>query len=438
MKKIHVIIGTLLLSSVTIFAQIKKDKNKLTGTISDAVNGIKIDSVKVSFLGNSVFSDANGSFILQIPKNKAGKSKEYVLTFSKNNFDTLTVKVPFNEVENITVKIKSPYPLRNIFHLFDNPNIPDQGPKESIQTAKCAEDKIETDLIGGQLNRHNFIYIGENNRRICLVLNGKLAWHYDTEDTWEDDDIWLLSNGNVLHAHMKYIEEITPMKEIVWRYDNPVGTEIHTCQPIGIDKVLFLQNQGNASVVRLYNKVTRKFEFEKELKELNGGPHGQARRFRLNADGTYLAAAMSNNKIFEYDKDFNLIRTINTGPMWSGVKLKNGNYLVQNEKEAKSIEFDKDGKIVWQVTIEELQSQIDKLAPGLGKITSPQTCERLANGNTVIFTRFCDANIPQAIEVTPDKKIVWILKDWKNLGDSVSAQFLNEPGYPEVPGDTNH
>jgi hypothetical protein len=76
MKKIHVIIGTLLLSSVTIFAQIKKDKNKLTGTISDAVNGIKIDSVKVSFLGNSVFSDANGSFILQIPKNKAGKSKE--------------------------------------------------------------------------------------------------------------------------------------------------------------------------------------------------------------------------------------------------------------------------------------------------------------------------------------------------------------------------
>ena len=438
MRKINIIIGTLLLYSVTIFSQIEKDKTKLTGTISDIVNGIKIESVKISFLGNSTFSDANGSFTLQIPKNKLGKSKEYVLTFSKNNFDPLTLKVPVNEIEDIAVKMKSPYPLRNIFHLFQNPNIPDQGPKESPQTPKCAEDKVVADLVGGQLNRHNFIYIGENFHRICLVLNGKLAWHYDTQDSWEDDEVWLLSNGNVLHAHMKYIEEINPMKEIVWRYDNPEGTEIHTCQPIGVDKVLFLQNEGNASIVRLYNKVTKKFEIEKELKELNGGPHGQGRRFRLTADGTYVAAAMSNSKLLEYDKDFNLIRTINTGPIWSGVKLKNGNYLVQNERESKSIEFGKDGKIIWQVTINELQPQIDRLAPGLGKITSPQTCERLANGNTVIFTRFCDTTIPQAIEVTPDKKIVWILKDWKNLGDSVSAQFLNEPGYPEIPGETNH
>ncbi len=68
---------------------------------------------------------------------------------------------------------------------------------------------------------------------------------------------------------------------------NPKGTEIHTCQPIGTDKVLFLQNQNNASVVKLYNKVTKKFEIEKELKELIGGVHGQCRRFRMTDKGTY-------------------------------------------------------------------------------------------------------------------------------------------------------
>lgn len=55
-----------------------------------------------------------------------------------------------------------------------------------------------------------------------------------------------------------------------------------------------------------------------------------------------------------------------------------------------------------------------------------------------MFTRHCDAKIPQAIEITPDKKVVWILKEWKNLEDAVSAQFLDEPGYPELPGSTNH
>ncbi len=52
----------------------------------------------------------------------------------------------------------------------------------------------------------------------------------------------------------------------MWRYDSPKGTEIHTCQPIGVDKVLFLQNQSDVAIVKLYNKVTAKYEIEKERK----------------------------------------------------------------------------------------------------------------------------------------------------------------------------
>ena len=70
-----------------------------------------------------------------------------------------------------------------------------------------------------------------------------------------------------------------------------------------------------------------------------------------------------------------------------------------------------------------------------------QTAERLANGNTVIFsstggTKLEDRpNIIQALEVTKDKKLVWVLQDWKNLGPATTAQFLDEPGVPERPGD---
>jgi hypothetical protein len=158
----------------------------------------------------------------------------------------------------------------------------------------------------------------------------------------------------------------------------------------------------------------------------------------MTSRGTYVAATMATHTFFEYDKDFNLIRTLPTGPMLGRVPLRNGNFLQQHERAMKSIELNPAGEVVWQVSIDDIQSQLDQMAPGRGKIKAIQTCERLSNGNTVIFTRFRDASIPQAIEVTPDKKVVWILQDWKHLGDSVSAQFLDEPGYPEVPGDTNH
>jgi hypothetical protein len=70
-----------------------------------------------------------------------------------------------------------------------------------------------------------------------------------------------------------------------------------------------------------------------------------------------------------------------------------------------------------------------------------QTSERLANGNTVIFSstggskREDRPNIIQALEVSPDKKLVWVLQDWKNLGPATTAQFLDQPGVPERPGD---
>ncbi|MFD2933839.1 peptidase associated/transthyretin-like domain-containing protein [Spirosoma flavum] len=413
-------------------------KTVITGVVSDAVNGRLIDSVSVSADGVTTRSNVQGVFTLEIPAKKSAVPNDYVLTFSRKNFSPLKRTVSAGNGSRIEAKMKSPYPLRNILHLFTDPGIPERGPHESPPTPTCADVTVVPDLIGGQLGRHNFIYIGENRRRICLVINGKLAWHYDTENDWEDDEIWLLSNGNILHAHMKYIEEITPKKEIVWRYDSPKGTEIHTCQPIGVDKVLFLQNQSDVAIVKLYNKVTGKYEIEKELKGLGKGPHGQCRRFRMTSKGTYVAGTLGSHTFYEYDKNFNLIWTHDPGSMWGGVPLKNGNYLFQRENAMTSVEINRAGEIVWQVSIADIQDQLKKLAPNAGTITATQTCERLSNGNTVIFTRFCDASLPQAIEITPDKKVVWILQDWQHLGDSVSAQFLDEPGYPEVPGETNH
>jgi hypothetical protein len=62
--------------------------------------------------------------------------------------------------------------------------------------------------------------------------------------------------------------------------------------------------------------------------------------------------------------------------------------------------------------------------------------ERLASGKTVIFaSRSKTAAHPnvQAIEVTPDKKVVWILQDGKNLGPRRHRPVPGSDRHPREP-----
>jgi hypothetical protein len=77
--------------------------------------------------------------------------------------------------------------------------------------------------------------------------------------------------------------------------------------------------------------------------------------------------------------------------------------------------------------------------PGI-ELRGVQTANRLANGNTVFCNRGGGAGgnrfaVVQVVEVTPDKKVVWALRDWDHLGSATGIQLLDQPGIPEKPGD---
>ena len=63
-----------------------------------------------------------------------------------------------------------------------------------------------------------------------------------------------------------------------------------------------------------------------------------------------------------------------------------------------------------------------------------QSCTRLSNGHTILCSRGFGKG-PQLVEVTPDKKVVWVLQDWQHFGPATAVQILDEPGIPEKPGD---
>ncbi|MDP9033356.1 MAG: hypothetical protein M3O50_00990 [Myxococcota bacterium] len=289
---------------------------------------------------------------------------------------------------------------------------------------------------GNGIGQHPMLYVGENYDRITLVNGGKVVWTYDTAPGYELDDVWMLSNGNILYSHMTFVEEITPQKQVVWHYV-PTNGEVHSVQPIGLDKVLFFENALPMGKVRLYNKKTSTFEVDHMVPigppGGTAGRHGEARRIRMTRAGTYLIGLMDWGRVVEYDNAFNVIWTYMTPRPWSVVRLKNGNTLIQDEKLSATLEVNPQSQIVWQL------GRTDFMLPAGAGMGNTQSCERLSSGNTVMFGNGgTNVNNIQAVEVTPAKQVVWMLQDWMHLGDATSAQFLDEPGYPEVPGDTNH
>ena len=288
-------------------------------------------------------------------------------------------------------------------------------------------------LPGKGLSQFDFFYAGEGKfHNMYIVKNGKIAWEYkDTDSKGEISDAVLLTNGNVLFAHQFGVTLITSKKEVLWNYNAPVGCEIHTAQPIGKDHVVFIQNGDTARlfVVNIKSgKIVKSFPLTvRNPKSI----HGQFRHARLTTNGTILVAHMDMGKVIEYDINGKILFQLNVPGIWSVEPLRNGNFLVTNKGFV--TEFTNKGDSVWNCPLKSIQNF---------KITSPQVAIRRPNGNTIVNNWFNQwsgnvdfTNLPvQAIELTKDKKVVWALSSWTapaDLGPSTIIQVLGDKGISE-------
>jgi hypothetical protein len=298
-------------------------------------------------------------------------------------------------------------------------------------------------LPGKGLAQHPFLYTGEwdyrkTNQTMFVVRDGKVVWTYsipikDAKGTLQElGDATMLSNGNIVFCRKTGASEVTPDKNIIWNIEAPKGTEIHSVQPIGLDHVLVTINGNPAAKLLLINTTTGKTEKEMTFPVLNPGanPHIQFRRVHETKEGTFLAAHLRDQKVVEYDANFKEIWSYACSYPWWATRLKNGNTLITSGDHT-LLEVNKQGEIIWKFSQED--------APEY-KFIIFQEASRLANGDTVICN-WCPHNLDsklwpgtvQVLEVTPEKKIVWALSEWKDpdLGPASSIQLLDEPGAAE-------
>nr|WP_103932070.1 hypothetical protein [Bryocella elongata] len=202
---------------------------------------------------------------------------------------------------------------------------------------------------------------------------------------------------------------------------------MHTAYPMGKDNVLIMQN-GTPAKLLILRKSDNHIEKEIELPTQSKNIHGQFRHVRPTKAGTFLVAHMDAGRVVEYSSDGKELWSVPAPSAWAAVRLDNGNTVISGNGLGNVREVDNKGRTVWEVKKGDI--------PGIPLYTV-QEVSRLRNCNTLINDR--SANLSrddqpttvQLIEITPGKKAVWALRNWRDLGPASSTQLLDEPGVPE-------
>ena len=247
---------------------------------------------------------------------------------------------------------------------------------------------------------------------ICLVdANGKITWQHPAQ---RPQDVWVLSNGNVLFSHLKGATEVTRDKEVVWSYETAKENEVHACQPLPGGRVMVAES-GPMQLVEFdrEGKVVKTVQLKTDQKRT----HHQMRCARKIANGNYLVGQYGDGVMREYDSNGEIVREISHEMAFSGIRLPNGNTLIAAGDTHRLLEVAADGEVVWEVNENDLPGNPLRFVAGL---------QRLPNGNTLICNWGGHGHVgeqPQIVEVTRDKEIVGVIYDFDQFG-TISGVFL--------------
>lgn len=272
---------------------------------------------------------------------------------------------------------------------------------------------------------HSFLALGADT--YLMGADGKVVWSYPANTR----DGWVLPNGNVLLAVSKggaypggAAVEVSREGKILFEFKG-TQAEVNTVQAVGGDRILLTEAGPKPRLIEVdrAGKVLVEVPLQAQTKDF----HLQTRMARKLPNGRYLVPQLLDKVVREYAADGTIAWEAKTPDVptdcwpFTAVRLASGNTLSTCTHGLCVVEFDPVGKVVWQLTNDDLPSPLLK---------DPCGAQRLPNGNTVIASYGQSApGEVKLLEVTPDKKVVWTYRDGKNHGIH-EFQILDTNGKP--------
>lgn len=251
--------------------------------------------------------------------------------------------------------------------------------------------------------RHSLFIAGPNFTGI-LDEDGKIAWDSGRKGA---RDGYVLPGGNMLIAWTNEVLEYRRDKSIAFRYLlSKENKEIGTVQRLENGDTLITELGPRPRLLEV--SPTGEIKVDCPLKPETDNAHMQTRMARKLPSGNYLVPHLLAFKVKEYRPDGTVVKEFPTDlpevggrkeENWpfTAIRLANGHTLVNLTHGNKTVELDKEGKIVWKVTNDDFANK---------PFSDPCGAQRLPNGNTVIASYAAQKGI-KVFELTPDKKIVW-------------------------------
>ena len=278
--------------------------------------------------------------------------------------------------------------------------------------------------------------------RIAIVQpDGSLSWERSIGPA---HDLQVLGNGHVLmQDSWTHLIEVDPSTDtVVWEYDATravdagQAVEVHAFQRLPSGRTMIALS-GPSEIIEFEPDGT--VAVRVPLQVDHPSPHHDTRLVRKTAAGTYLVAHESDGTIREYDVDgavvwdypvplFGRERAGGHGPEAYGnqafgvVRLPSGNTLLTTGNGHGAIEVTPDREIVWQLR----QDDLDGI-----RLAWTTSIEPLPDGGLLLTNCHAGPEQPQVVAIDRDKTVRWQFRDFKRFGNATTNAAVYRFGGPK-------
>jgi hypothetical protein len=267
-------------------------------------------------------------------------------------------------------------------------------------TSNAAADDPQSGITHGFLATGGETYIRDDQ--------GAITWRYPHSTR----DGWVLPDGHILLTLSKSksypgggVVEVERSGKVLFEFKG-TQSEVNTAQKLNGGNIL-ISEAGDHPRLREVDREGRVI-VEIPLKAQIKDHHLQTRMARKLANGNYLVPQLLDKAVREYTPKGEIAWEVKTPDMpFTAIRLPNGNTLIGCTLGNLVIEVDPVGKTVWSLTNEDLSDRPIKDACGV---------QRLPNGHTVITSYAARGGEIKLLEVTPEKKPVWVHRDARGPG----------------------
>lgn len=198
---------------------------------------------------------------------------------------------------------------------------------------------------------------------VFIMENNRIVWQHKAP---ESNDIWVLPNGNLLFSTGKGVLEVTRQNDTVFHYASE--SPIFACQRLKNGNTFI----GECNTGRLL-EVSPEGNIVSDICILPEGISDGTFAFMRNArkldNGHYLVAHYGDECVKEYDRAGKVVWQVKIpGGPHSVIRLPDGHTLVavaDKTQNPRIVELDKQGKTVWKISNKDIPGKPLKFLGGM-------------------------------------------------------------------------